>query len=330
VRVAVVYVSAASGRLRDAACEVNQDAACEVARGLERASHRACLVPVHDESSLERGLAGQGFDAAFNLCESLCGDPTRECEAALRMAEHTARVTGCPPEALRLLLDKPATKARLAALGIPTPPGVTQGPGSKPAEGLEDLPYPVVVKPAQEDASIGVTEASLAPTPGAAAARARELAASLGGPVLIESYLPGRELHVFVAGGVTPELILVSEIVFEFPPGVPRLLTYDAKWRMDSVAYRATRTEHVPRVEPVLREALSTIAHRAWTGLALSGYARLDLRLDEAGAPQVLEVNPNPDLSPAESLHEALARADLHFDEFVAHQLDWAWSARGA
>jgi D-alanine-D-alanine ligase len=330
VRVAVVYVSAASGRLRDAACEVNQAAAWEVARGLERAGHRAWLVPVCDEDSLERGLSGAGFDAAFNLCESLSGDPARESEAARRIAVHTPRVTGCPPEALRLLLDKPATKARLATLGIPTPQGVTMGAGPIPVEELDGLSYPVVVKPACEDASIGVTAASLAPTPEAAAARASELSDALGGPVLIEHYLPGRELHVFAAGGAEPEVVLVSEILFELPPGAPRLFTYDAKWRSDSVEYRSTRIEHAPRVDPALRERLGEIARRAWEGLALSGYARLDLRLDESGAPQVLEVNANPDLSPAEGVHEALASAALRFDKFVARQLDWAWGAGGA
>lgn len=329
MRVAVVYVSAASGRLRDAACEVNQAAACEVAEGLERAGHRACLVPVCDEDSLERGLEGAGFDAAFNLCESLCGDPARESEAALRIAAHATFVTGCPPEALRLLLDKPATKARLSALGIPTPHGVATDRG--PIQGLEGLSYPVVVKPAREDASIGVTAASLAHTPEAAAARASELAEALGGPVLIEQYLPGRELHVFLAGSrAQPEVILVSEILFELPPDAPRLLTYDAKWRVGSAAYRATRIEHAPCVEPALGDTLREIARRAWRGLALSGYARLDLRLDESGSPQVLEVNANPDLSPEEGVHEALRSAALRFDEFVARQLDWAWSARSA
>ncbi|HBZ70999.1 MAG TPA: hypothetical protein DEP35_15220 [Deltaproteobacteria bacterium] len=330
MRVAVVYVSAASGQLRDAACEVNQAAACEVARGLERAGHRACLVPVRDESSLERGLGGAGFGAAFNLCESLRGDPARESEAAMRIARHTARVTGCPPEALRLLLDKPATKLRLAALGLPTPEGVARDPGPIPAERLEGLEYPVVVKPAREDASIGITGASLAHTPEAAAARASELAGALGGPVLIEHYLPGRELHVFLAGGAEPELILLSEILFELPPDSPRLLTYDPKWRVGSAEYRATRVDHAPLVDPALRDALCEIACRAWTGLALSGYARLDLRLDESGAPHVLEVNANPDLSPAEGMHEALRAAALRFDEFVARQLDWAWSAASA
>jgi len=330
VRVAVVYVSAASGRLRDAACEVNEAAAWEVARGLERAGHRAWLVPVCDEASLERGLAGAGFDAAFNLCESLSGDPARESEAARRIAVHTPRVTGCPPEALRLLLDKPATKARLATLGIPTPPGVAMGGGPFLAEELDGLSYPVVVKPACEDASIGVTAASLAATPQAAAARASELSGALGGPVLIEHYLPGRELHVFVAGGAEPEVVLVSEILFELPPGAPRLFTYDAKWRSASAEYQATRIEHAPRVEPALRDRLGEIARLAWKGLALSGYARLDLRLDESAAPQVLEVNANPDLSPAEGMHEALLAAALRFDEFVARQLDWAWDARGA
>jgi D-alanine-D-alanine ligase len=327
VRVAVVYVSTAAGRLRDAACEVNQAAACEVARALERAGHRAFLVPVCDQDSLERGLWGAGFPAAFNLCESLSGDPTRESEAALRIASHARRVTGCPPGALRLLLDKAATKARLAELGIPTPNGVAVGPGPIAAERLDGLPYPVVVKPAREDASIGITAKSLAATPQAAAARAQELADALAGPVLIEPYLPGRELHVLAAGGTEPEVVAWTEILFQFPPGTPRLLTYDAKWRIGSAEYEATRIDHAPCVSAALGDTLHAITRRTWQGLALSGYARLDIRLDESGVPHVLEVNPNPDLSPAEGIPETLAAAAVGFDAFVARQLDWAWSA---
>ena len=330
MRVAVVYVSAAAGHLRDAACEVNQGAACEVARALERGGHRASLVPVCDPDSLERGLAGAGFPAAFNLCESLSGDPSRESEATLRIASHTRRVTGCPPEALRLLLDKPATKARLAELGVPTPNGVAVGPGPIAAERLDGLPYPVVVKPAREDASIGITAKSLAATPQAAAARAQELADALAGPVLIEPYLPGRELHVLAAGGTEPEVVAWTEILFQFPPGTPRLLTYDAKWRIGSAEYEGTRIEHAPCVSPALEDTLHAITRQTWEGLALSGYARLDIRLDASGVPHVLEVNPNPDLSPAEGIPETLAAAALGFDAFVARQLDWAWSARGA
>ena len=120
--------------------------------------------------------------------------------------------------------------------------------------------------------------------------------------------------------------MLWSEILFELPAGAPRLLTYDAKWRSGSAAYRSTRIEHSPHVPPALGQALHEIARQSWKGLGLSGYARLDLRLDQAGAPHVLEVNPNPDLSPAEGLQEALAAASWGFDAFVARQLDWAWS----
>ena len=84
---------------------------------------------------------------------------------------------------------------------------------------------------------------------------------------------------------------------------------------------------HAPPIEPALADGLRDVASKTWGALGLSGYARLDMRLDAAGVPHVLEVNSNPDLSPSEGLAEAFEHAGFRFDDFVARQLDWAWSA---
>ncbi len=334
MKVAVVYVSAVAGALRDVESEINVAAAGAVAAALERGGHRAWLVPVSDAGDLERGLAGGRFGAAFNLCESLGGDPARETEAARRTAALVPRVTGCPPDVLALALDKPAVKARLAALGVPTPASVTIEPGTPAATvraAVRALRHPVVVKPAGEDGSIGVATAGFAETPDESAAAAIALRDRLAGGVLVERYLPGRELHVFAAGGAgVPELFLFSEIVYDREPGDPCLYTYEAKWKEGAPEWWGTDIVHAPSIEPALAGGLRALATKAWSALGLSGYARLDTRLDPAGVPHVLEVNSNPDLSPSEGLVEAFEHVGSRFDDFVVRQLDWAWSAAGA
>jgi D-alanine-D-alanine ligase len=331
VKVAVVYVAAVTGALREVESEINVAAAGAVAQALERGGHRAWLVPVADAGDLERGLAGGRFGAAFNLCESLAGDPAREIEAARRTAALVPRVTGCPPDVLALTLDKPAVKSRLAALGVPTPAGVTIEAGASMVVALaavRDLPHPVVVKPAREDGSIGVATAGFAETPEESALAALALCERLGGGVLVERYLPGRELHVFAAGGAgVPEIFLFSEIVYDRAAGDPCLYTYEAKWKEGAPEWWGTDIVHAPAIEPALASGLRQLATKAWSALGLSGYARLDTRLDQAGVPHVLEVNSNPDLSPSEGIAEAFEHAGFRFDDFVARQLDWAWSA---
>lgn len=335
MRVAVVHVATARGPLRDAVCEVNAEAAQDVAAALRRAGHEATLVPVADAACLERGLPTGRYDAAFNLCESLGGSSARELEAAERIARRAPRVTGCPPAVLALLLDKPATKRRLEALGVPTPQGVAfeaaEAADPDRVRGqLAALEPPLIVKPAREDASIGIGEASVAADAAQAAGRAAELSRVLDGPVLVERFLPGRELNVLLAGGSAPEIVLVGEIVFERAPGAPRVLGYEAKWDTESAAWRATVPRHPAPLSAELRRRLESIAQRSWSGLSLRGYARLDVRLDESGEPFVLEVNPNPDLSPGSGARRALEAARFPFERFVARQLEWGWSAEPA
>jgi D-alanine-D-alanine ligase len=259
----------------------------------------------------------------FNLIEAPAGAPHLGPASAAALELAGVPFTGGSAAALWLTTDKLATRALLAAEGLPVAPGGRLDLAD-PAV-LDRVPPPWILKPACEDASLGLEGNPVCTTREEALARAAGLAARFPGEaVLAESYLPGRELNVSLLadgrGGV--DVLPVSEILFEdFPPGMPRVVGYEAKWLEDSFACIHTVRVflHDPNdpndpddpKDAALLERVQRMARQAWAICGLAGYARVDLRLDEAGEPFILEVNANPCLSADAGFMAAAGRAGL-------------------
>jgi D-alanine-D-alanine ligase len=173
------------------------------------------------------------------------------------------------------------------------------------------------VKPRCEDGSHGLSARSVCGTAQEALKQAAEIAALWRQDCLIEEFLPGREFNVGVLfdGLVLPP----SEIVYKLPTGLPNLVTFEAKWVRDSVYDRGTPVR-VPaeNVCDALLGRLRWLALHAWRALGCRDYARVDLRLDGAGEPRILEVNPNPDISPDAGLARAAEAGGICYDELIA------------
>lgn len=267
--------------------------------------------------------------AVFNLVEAPSGRPRLHPGSAAALELAGVPFTGSPAAALWLTTDKLATRALLAAEGLPVAPG-----GRLDLEDprvLDRVPPPWILKPALEDASVGLEGDPVCATREAALARGADLARRFPGqPILVERFLPGRELNVSLLaaaeadGGAEalPVALPVAEIVFEgFPEGMSRVVGYEAKWHEDSFAYRHTlRSFPGPEDEALLAEA-RRLALAAWKVCGLAGYARVDLRLDEGGRPHILEVNANPCLSPDAGFLAAAARAGLSAREVIGRIL---------
>ena len=255
----------------------------------------------------------------FNLIEAPPGAPFLCPASAAALELAGVPFTGGSAAAIWLTTDKLATRALLAAEGLPVAPG-----GRLDFENpdvLDRTAPPWILKPACEDASIGLEGNPVCSTREEALARGALLAARFPGQqVLAETYLPGRELNVSLladgAGGV--DVLPVAEILFQdFPAEMPRVVGYEAKWLEDSFAcihtVRAFLDENDPE-DAVLIKKAQHLARRAWTVCGLSGYARVDLRLDAAngaGEPVILEVNANPCLSAGAGFLAAADRAGL-------------------
>ncbi|HSU82921.1 MAG TPA: hypothetical protein VLR69_10905, partial [Thermoanaerobaculia bacterium] len=225
----------------------------------------------------------------FNLMEAPAGRPEALLGAAAALELLGLPFTGSPSGVLWVTTDKLATRAVLAAEGLPVPPGGRLDPDCPHL--LDRIPGPWILKPACEDASLGMEGDPLCATREEAVARARELAARFPGQgVVAETFLPGRELNVsLLARDGCVEVLPVAEIVYDgFPEGMSQVLGYEAKWHEESFAYLHTvrRFPDCPCDAALLARA-GELSRAAWRLFGLKGYARIDLRLVQAGEPLI-------------------------------------------
>ena len=275
---------------------------------------------VAPERTLEvfRGLERS---VVFNLIESPPGRPYIHTDSTAVLELAGLPYTGSSPAALALTTDKIATRALLASEGVAVAPGGRLDLDRPHV--LDRVPRPWILKPAFEDASIGLEGDPVCVTREAALERGAALARRFPDqPVLVERYLPGREFNVsLLAKGGEAEVLPIAEILFEgFPEGKWRVMGYDAKWDESSFEYIHT-VRHFPEESEVLAK-VREMALASWRLCGLSGYARVDFRLDEHGVPHVLEVNANPCLAANAGFMAAAGRAGLSAGAVVRRILE--------
>lgn len=241
-------------------------------------------------------------EVVFNLCEAPLGRPDLEAHAAALFEWFGVRFTGSGSETLALCRRKDRTRAILAAAGVPVPP----------ADG-----FPCIVKPADEDGSADIDADSIC----ADAAERDKVRARIDGPVVVEKFLPGTEFVVSLWGRSGPDYESIGEV--SFSNGL-RLFTYAAKWIEDSPDYKNSLLHYNRDIDPLLKERLLGTSRAAWRAVGARGYLRLDVRLDAAGIPYVLDVNPNPEVSPDVGMYRAVEEAGWTWERFIQSQVDWA------
>lgn len=256
-----------------------------------------CLGIDHDPRPLLDELRDRPPLAVFNLFEGLATQPGTEVSVAALLEWLNVPFTGCPSPALVLGRDKIRTKHVLAAAGLPTPAYTVVEAEPVPAWAGG---WPAIVKPALQDASVGIDQGSVVTTPEQLAARARYLLDRYGPPVLVEQFVTGREFLVHATetgggGGLT--VLPASEIAFKPDRGRWPVYTFTAKWDEGSAEYRAAPVLAPVELPPHVTAPLAALAGRAFRLLQCRDYARLDVRMDAAGGFHVLEVNPNPYLN---------------------------------
>ena len=271
--------------IRDALCQLGiQPLLCSVRSGVDLAEF----------------LIRERPDAVFNCCESVRGQAALEMSVAAVFDLLGIAYTGSPALTLGVAVDKSLTKALLRAAGVPTPAGVA-------IRSIEELDrtvapgFPLIVKPLAEDASIGIDSASVVHDRAALAERLRFVCATFSCGALVEEFIAGRELNVSLLADATGALepLPLSEVSFEgLPPGLPPIVSYDAKWTVDSPAYGGTPVTCPASLTDSLAARVRATALTAAAAVHLRDYGRVDLRVRSTDdAVFVLEVNPNPDLS---------------------------------
>lgn len=253
-------------------------------------------------------------ELVFNLFEGFEDSPETECQFVRDLELAGIAFTGGSSAVLARCLDKGKTKDVLVKHGVPT--AAYQLLDSSNIDQLR-VSLPAIVKPLREDASHGLVSQSVVPDLPSLERQVRSVELRFGGPVLVEEFLTGREFNVSILGGATPEILPISEIVYSSGMPVPPILTYDAKWSPQHPAYRAS----LPRCPACLsidrQQEIERVALAAYRAVGSPPYARVDLRCDDAGRPNVLEVNPNPDLSPEAGMALQAAAAGWSYGRLI-------------
>jgi D-alanine-D-alanine ligase len=261
----------------------------EIRRGLRRLGHVTAAVPVylHD---LRWPARLQKYDLVFNLCEGINGHARYEDWVVGALELTGVPFTGCRASAVTLCHRKHVANTLLERAGVPVPPFALGRRNALPS----GLRYPVIVKPAGEDASVGIDGGAICEGHQALRARLARMSEQFS-EVLVQEYVAGREFNVGFLGG---EVMPLSEISFaRMPVDAWPIVSYAAKWNEDSPEYVGTEPVCPAVVEEGLAARIIEAASRAWHLLGGEGYGRVDMRVTEDGVPYVLEVNPNPDLS---------------------------------
>jgi D-alanine-D-alanine ligase len=253
-------------------------------------------------------------DLIFNLFEGFEGHPRTEAAVANIMSEMGLIFTGCPSKALSLALDKGKTNALLKKAGVETPDYQILTPRTL---SQFDLSYPCIVKPPADDASNGISEDSVVNNQESLERQLMKISQRYRGKALVEEYVDGREFNALVLCGGEPEVFPISEIVYSLPPGKPEILTYSAKWDPHSIYFKSSQAICPAQVEDETRERIVDTVRRAFIAVIGSGYGRVDLRLDKDGYPKVMDVNPNPDISPDAGVTLQVQTAGLTYTQFI-------------
>jgi D-alanine-D-alanine ligase len=273
---------------------------------------RVPLVPPLEQA--EKELRNLDTGLVFNLFEGFSDSPETEALIPEILSEMGIPFTGCPGPVLRLALDKAKTKLILQAAGIKTP--AFQVLNSDVID-MFQLDYPCIVKARCQDASLGLSAESVVHDFSALERQVSMICDFYGGDALVARCLSGREFNATIMGNSELTVLPVSEIVYSLPPELPKILTFDAKWNDDTHYFRGTKPVCPAEIEIEERQRIAETITTAYRLLGCRGYARVDMRLDDEGELNIIEVNPNPDISPGTGAARQAEAAGMTYTQFI-------------
>lgn len=279
--------------------------------------HRVARIPVHHD--LKWFDPARRADLVFNLCEGIGGVSRWECMVTGALELTGVPFTGAGAWTITVCHNKAVVNALLRAAGLPIPRWTVPTAGKVPG----DFPLPAIVKPAAEDASVGIDQASVVTSQRKLRARVAHVEKEHGS-ALVQQYVGGREFAVGVVGDA---LLPLSEIDFsQMPEGAWPILSFDAKWTAGSAEDLGSQPICPAHLDPLLARRIRAVARAAWRAVGGEGYGRVDLRADQTGQPWVLEVNPNPDISDNAGLSRMAQAAGWSYDELILRIVQLALS----
>ena len=280
--------------------------------------HEVKALGVHDDLGEIRRLATEWKPhIAFNLLEGFDDITIFDQNVVSHLELLKLPYTGCNPRGLLLARDKSLSKKLLAYHRIPVPDFEVFRIG-RTVRRSKRLNFPLMVKSLTEEASIGISQASVVDSDEKLKERVAFIHESIGTSAIVERYIEGRELYVGILGNQVLQSLPVWELFFtNMPPEAKRIATDRVKW---SVKYQKKYgiDSGPARDLPEGTEArIQHVCKRAYRALELSGYARIDLRLDEAGNVWVLEANPNPQIARGEDFAASAEKQGVSYEALL-------------
>lgn len=259
--------------------------------------------------------------AVFNLCEDVGGDTAKEKAVAALFELLNIRFTGNDVLPLAICQNKAFTKRILKTAAVPTPPFAL----ISDEENFElSFPLPAIVKPVREDGSVGITARSFVTNQKRLADRVRYIRKNFKQPAIVEKYVAGREFQVSLLGNNQPKILAIVELSYKgLPRNLPRICTYSAKWTTNSAYYNHTVPKIPAHINEKLEKRISELSRKVFDIFHLKGYARIDFRVSR-NKPFVIDINPNPDISPDAGFARAAEWAGLTYPDLMKRLVELA------
>ena len=289
----------------------------DVIETLREVGHTVRVLGIHDDLSGIRHSA-QAFKPhiIFNLMEAFADVTTFDQNVVSYLELLHLPYTGCNPRGLILARDKALSKKLLAYHRIPVPEFTVIRPGRKPAL-RKRLTFPLIVKSLFFEASAGISQASVVENPEQLTRRVAFIHEKLGTAAIVEQFIDGREIYVGVVGNERLDVFPPWEMSFDkMPENRWKIATERVKWSTQYQKKHGIMTDKA-RLDATLTDRIQRIAKRAYRALDLSGYARIDVRMDEANRMYVLEANPNPNLAYGEDFAESAEVSGMSYERLL-------------
>ncbi len=293
----------------------------DVVEYLRKSGHEVRALGLGDSlTELRSAIMEWKPDVAFNLLEEFQGIVSYDQHVVAFLELMRQPYTGCNPRGLMISRDKALSKQILAYHRIPTPRFAVLRRGQRyrvPAK----LKFPLFVKSVSEDASLGISQASVVHDVDHLKDRIQFIHDQTRSDALVEEYIEGREFYVGVMGNQRLQTYPVWELDFGTLPELAGIATRKVKWDRAYQKKHGIRTAAAQTLPDGMPGYLDKLTKRIYRALSLSGYARIDFRMRPDGSVFVLEANANPNLSTHEDFARSGASAGVDYGELLARIL---------